>query len=338
MIRRPPRSTLFPYTTLFRSHGAGTHSRRGRAVRVGTGRRSLPVPGLRPAQGRRAAAPARARRAERVDRGAVRGTAAGGGAARGPRGGVWRGATRGGGARADQAVRRDPRRDPGPAGGLLRRSARPRRGDGDGGGHRQAHPGGPRHYPRPRGACPRALGAGDDAPRRGRAARGGDGDYEKYGVSAGERPVRAPAILVLALWLSVADGIPERGTRNAERGTDALAFVGGAPRSHFRVPRLASLTIGRLHYDGGGDWYAGPSALPNLLAALRQRTALSVTERERVVRSEEHTSELQSPCNLVCRLLLEKKKKTCRSSVRSPRSISRASTPRAARLSVQHVS
>src|SRR2546426_6874703 len=30
----------------------------------------------------------------------------------------------------------------------------------------------------------------------------------------------------------------------------------------------------------------------------------------RRARSEEHTSELQSPCNLVCRLLLEKKKKT----------------------------
>ena len=28
-----------------------------------------------------------------------------------------------------------------------------------------------------------------------------------------------------------------------------------------------------------------------------------------LARSEEHTSELQSPCNLVCRLLLEKKKK-----------------------------
>src|ERR1039457_7573269 len=27
------------------------------------------------------------------------------------------------------------------------------------------------------------------------------------------------------------------------------------------------------------------------------------------IRSEEHTSELQSPCNLVCRILLEKKKK-----------------------------
>src|SRR5256885_10628648 len=31
--------------------------------------------------------------------------------------------------------------------------------------------------------------------------------------------------------------------------------------------------------------------------------------KDRLTRSEEHTSELQSPCNLVCRLLLEKKKK-----------------------------
>src|SRR5256885_10836528 len=33
------------------------------------------------------------------------------------------------------------------------------------------------------------------------------------------------------------------------------------------------------------------------------------TKRAKKRRSEEHTSELQSPCNLVCRLLLEKKKK-----------------------------
>src|SRR5256885_11050702 len=38
-------------------------------------------------------------------------------------------------------------------------------------------------------------------------------------------------------------------------------------------------------------------------------TELSVaTGRSLPERSEEHTSELQSPCNLVCRLLLEKKK------------------------------
>src|SRR2546426_12424649 len=36
---------------------------------------------------------------------------------------------------------------------------------------------------------------------------------------------------------------------------------------------------------------------------------LAVCHRIEAMRSEEHTSELQSPCNLVCRLLLEKKKK-----------------------------
>src|SRR2546426_6409146 len=35
-------------------------------------------------------------------------------------------------------------------------------------------------------------------------------------------------------------------------------------------------------------------------------------------RSEEHTSELQSPCNLVCRLLLEKKKKAIQSAHGGP--------------------
>src|SRR5256885_3137460 len=42
-------------------------------------------------------------------------------------------------------------------------------------------------------------------------------------------------------------------------------------------------------------------------------------------RSEEHTSELQSPCNLVCRLLLEKKKITCQSDPLDPRSADRPS-------------
>src|SRR5256885_12255747 len=42
-----------------------------------------------------------------------------------------------------------------------------------------------------------------------------------------------------------------------------------------------------------------------------QREAAAVEVRAALgwlLRSEEHTSELQSPCNLVCRLLLEKKK------------------------------
>ena len=44
------------------------------------------------------------------------------------------------------------------------------------------------------------------------------------------------------------------------------------------------LSVGRLHYDGGGDWYANPSSLSNLIHAINERTALRVAPRERVVR------------------------------------------------------
>src|SRR5256885_8592792 len=53
---------------------------------------------------------------------------------------------------------------------------------------------------------------------------------------------------------------------------------------------------------------------PVLVSGFEEVTGCSDLDRmfEKVPdlsRSEEHTSELQSPCNLVCRLLLEKKKK-----------------------------
>src|SRR2546426_3148419 len=40
-----------------------------------------------------------------------------------------------------------------------------------------------------------------------------------------------------------------------------------------------------------------------------EQKSQTVARLKPTLRSEEHTSELQSPCNLVCRLLLEKKKK-----------------------------
>ena len=46
----------------------------------------------------------------------------------------------------------------------------------------------------------------------------------------------------------------------------------------------APMIIGRLQYAGGGDWYANPSSLPNLLAAVRERTGLVVAERERSIK------------------------------------------------------
>lgn len=45
----------------------------------------------------------------------------------------------------------------------------------------------------------------------------------------------------------------------------------------------APLTITRLKYDGGGDWYGNPSSLPNLLAAIRDRTGIPVAPREQTV-------------------------------------------------------
>src|SRR5256885_12654262 len=50
-------------------------------------------------------------------------------------------------------------------------------------------------------------------------------------------------------------------------------------------------------------WVAPPDTVPP------PPVAANVTVTPGTWRSEEHTSELQSPCNLVCRLLLEKKKK-----------------------------
>jgi hypothetical protein len=60
-----------------------------------------------------------------------------------------------------------------------------------------------------------------------------------------------------------------------------LAGFGLPGRATLRA--TAPLTIGRLHYNGGGDWYANPSSLPNLLAAIGSRTTLRVAAEERVV-------------------------------------------------------
>ena len=44
-----------------------------------------------------------------------------------------------------------------------------------------------------------------------------------------------------------------------------------------------SVTIARLHYGGGGDWYANPSSLPNLLIRIARDTHLPVAPAEAVV-------------------------------------------------------
>ena len=63
----------------------------------------------------------------------------------------------------------------------------------------------------------------------------------------------------------------------------SLIAVGPAPSQAPADRQPGSMTIGRLHYDGGGDWYANPSSLPNLLQAIATRTSLRVAPKERIV-------------------------------------------------------
>lgn len=67
----------------------------------------------------------------------------------------------------------------------------------------------------------------------------------------------------------------------------AAAFAAGGPLaaapSDVAFPS-DSITVARLQYEGGGDWYANPSSLPNLLSAVRERTGIPVAAREAVVR------------------------------------------------------
>ena len=57
-----------------------------------------------------------------------------------------------------------------------------------------------------------------------------------------------------------------------------LCALGALPlAAGWRAPRL---TVARLQYDGGGDWYANPSSLPNLLAAIRERTSFQPDRAE----------------------------------------------------------
>lgn len=60
-------------------------------------------------------------------------------------------------------------------------------------------------------------------------------------------------------------------------------MLGLALATALNAAAQAPLTIGRLHYDGGGDWYGNPSSLPNLLEAITTRTRIKVAQREKVV-------------------------------------------------------
>src|SRR5256885_8651469 len=85
---------------------------------------------------------------------------------------------------------------------------------------------------------------------------------------------------------------PSGRVRRAARGARGIGGEAAAPqaRHHARRDRVGDQARSVAARDRGRS---GPRPVRSLAAGAR---------------SEEHTSELQSPCNLVCRLLLEKKK------------------------------
>src|SRR2546426_6335209 len=87
------------------------------------------------------------------------------------------------------------------------------------------------------------------------------------------------------------------------------------PRSTlFPYTTLFRSAASRDAISAGAPIYAPPRPRPGLGRAGECRVRKPASHHRATCqrpgpRSEEHTSELQSPCNLVCRLLLEKKKK-----------------------------
>src|SRR5256885_17271378 len=102
-------------------------------------------------------------------------------------------------------------------------------------------------------------------------------------------------IALIAYWLS---------DQYAPGTSSATYRVWRKLRSRRWPYQFSIRTCGTVTSTGTGTAAVAPSAV----------ASICVEPSSRPPRSEEHTSELQSPCNLVCRLLLEKKKKPSTSS------------------------
>src|SRR2546427_5154715 len=154
----------------------------------------------------------------------------------------------------------------------------------------------------------------------------GDGPYRFVSWKAGEQlELAADSAFFLGrphlrrvIWRLTPD-LQVAVTQLVADQADAIEVL-GPPDNLKRAQGAPQLTL----YPYRGATYAylgfnlaanGDSSRPHPLFGERElrRALVMAVDRERLLQSEEHTSELQSQSNLVCRLLLEKKKiHTCR--------------------------
>jgi len=90
--------------------------------------------------------------------------------------------------------------------------------------------------------------------------------------------VHVVAALVAALLLSGSAGVLAQGHRPDDGETSGRREENGRVRADdYRV------TVARLKYGGGGDWYADPSSLPNFLGEFERRTGIPTASLEKVI-------------------------------------------------------
>src|SRR5690606_26040412 len=232
----------------------GTQRRARRAGRFGSSGRAIHVPRLPGAQGEGEGKDAGARRGQRGDDDPLRVSRTARPPAARAGGRVWSDTACGRGSGAHEDARRLLSRNPGGGNRLLRGGTATgggygRGGAGPGRGVRDAGSGGSQ------GGRPGAPAGRHEAIGRGPRARPATRRDAQRRVSHRPRPRRGVErlikgfLLIAVLMLGVAPGASAQG------GAD-------------------SITIARLQYGGGGDWYANPSSLPNLLTAVRERTGI----------------------------------------------------------------
>ena len=84
-------------------------------------------------------------------------------------------------------------------------------------------------------------------------------------------------LVAAALVMILSPALFAQGHRPVEEDRTGPAGGGVDPLEEIRVG------IGRLRYGGGGDWYADPSSLPNLLREFSARTGIPTAGSERIV-------------------------------------------------------
>src|SRR5438309_7450859 len=119
------------------------------------------------------------------------------------------------------------------------------------------------------------------------------------------RPLAGFAALAMLAWLAFVAALDQRMAPLSSSGLTADAEAGAPTRSAGawgKLPLSFEANVGQA--EGGVDFLARGSGYTLFL-----KSAEAVLALRQAARSEEHTSELQSQFHLVCRLLLEKKKK-----------------------------